>query len=114
MLAELYNQMTTKEGKDVIMSGWKLAGISQATRTGSANPLDPFSDIDLLISEVSHENNVYIAEINEQERETFVNPAILMKMKATVMKIFMHRKMIIVTFSIFLKTLNIRCHKKYS
>ena len=26
-LAELYNQMTTKKGKDIIMSGWKSAGI---------------------------------------------------------------------------------------
>ena len=52
-LAELHNKMTTKEGKD-IMSGWKSAGIPQAIRTDSANleSLDPFSDIDPLISEV--------------------------------------------------------------
>ena len=56
-LAELYNQITAKEGKDIIMSGWKSAGILQAIRTGSANLeiLDPFSDIDPLISEVTHE-----------------------------------------------------------
>ena len=76
-LAELYNQMTTKEGKDIIISGWKSAGIPQAICTGSANleSLDPFSDIDPLISEVTHENNINIAEINEEEREAFVNPA---------------------------------------
>ena len=108
--------MTTKEAKDIIMSGWKSAGICQAICTGSANlvSLDPFSDIDTLISEVMHENNVNIAEINEEEREAFVNPAIFMKAKASVMKIFMHRKVIIVTFSIFLKTLNDRWHEKYS
>ena len=44
---------------------------------GSVNleTLDPFSDIDPLISEVTHENNINIAEINEEEREAFVNPA---------------------------------------
>ena len=115
-LAELCNQMTTKEGKDIIMSSWKLAGISQAIRTGSANlvSLDPFIDIDPFISEVTHENNVNIAKINDEEREVFVNPAIFMKTKKTVMKIFDHGKVIMVTFSIFLKTLNIRCHEKYS
>ena len=75
-LVELYNQMKTKEGKD-IMSGWKSAGIPVAIRTGSANleSLDPFSDIDPLISEVTHENNINIAEINKEERVTFLNPA---------------------------------------
>ena len=76
-LAELYNQMTTKEGKDIIMSGWKSAGIPQAIRTGSMNleSLDPFSNIDPLISEVKHKSNINIAEINEEEREAFVKPA---------------------------------------
>ena len=76
-LAELYNQMTTKEGKDIIMSGWKSAGIPQAIRTNSVNleSLDPFSDIDPLRSQVTYENNINIAEINEEEREAFVNPA---------------------------------------
>ena len=62
-LAELYNQMTTKEGKDIIISGWKSAGIPQAICTGSANleSLDPFSNIYPLISEVIHENNINIA-----------------------------------------------------
>ena len=76
-LTELYNHMTTQEGKDFIMSGWKAAGILQAIRTGSANleRLDPFSDIDPLLSEVTHENNINRAEINEEEREAFINPA---------------------------------------
>ena len=75
-LVELYNQMKTK-GKNIIMSGWKSAGIPVAIRTGSANleSLDPFSDIDPLISEVTHEKNINTAEINEEERETFFNPA---------------------------------------
>ena len=59
------------------MSGWKSAGIPQATRTSSANleSLYPLSDIDPLISEVTHENNINIAKINEEEREAFVDPA---------------------------------------
>ena len=93
-LERLYNQMTTKEVKDIIMSGWKSTGICQVIRIGSVNlvSLDPFSDIDPLISEVTHENNVNIAEINKEERGAFVNPAIFMKAKASVMKIFMHRR----------------------
>ena len=98
------------------MSGWKSAGIPQAIRTGFANleSLDPFSDIEPLISEVRHENNINIAETNEEEREILLTlRLIFMKTKAIVMKIFKHRKMITVTFSIFLRTLNIRCHEKY-
>ena len=76
-LTELYNHMTTQEGIDIIMSGWKSAGILQAIRTGPANleRLDPFSDIDPFLSEVTHENNINRAEINEEEREAFINPA---------------------------------------
>ena len=98
------------------MSGWKSAGIPQAIRTGFANleSLDPFSDIEPLLSEVRHENNINIAETNEEEREVLLTlRLIFMKTKAIVMKIFKHRKMITVTFSIFLRTLNIRCHEKY-
>ena len=98
------------------MSGWKSAWIPQAIRTGFANleSLDPFSDIEPLISEVRHENNINIAETNEEEREILLTlRLIFMKTKAIVMKIFKHRKMITVTFSIFLRTLNIRCHEKY-
>ena len=108
--------MATKEGKNIIMSGWKSVGIPQAIRTNFVNleSLDLFCDIDPLISEVTHENNINMAKTNEEEREVLLTlRLIFMKTKAIVMKIFKHRKMIIVTFSIFLKTLNIRCHEKY-
>ena len=51
--------------------------ILQAIRTGSANleRLDPFSDIDPLLLEVTHENNINRVEINDEEREVFINPA---------------------------------------
>ena len=76
-LEELCNQMTSKEGKDIIMNGWKSVRIPQAIRTSFANleSLDPFSDIDPLIFEVMHENNINIAEINKEKREAFVSPA---------------------------------------
>ena len=75
-LAESKNQMTTKQGKYIIMSGWKSARMPQAIRTSSVNleTLDLFSNIEPLISEVTHENNINIAEINEAESEAFVNP----------------------------------------
>ena len=93
-LAELYNQMTTKEGKDIIMRGRKSAGIPQAIRTGSVNleSLDPFSDIDPLISDVTHENTINIAEMRKNEKLLLTLRLIFMKTEATVMKIFMHRK----------------------
>ena len=55
----------------------EIVGDSSSNPNRSANleSLDPFSDIDLLISEVKHENNINIAEINEGERENFVTPA---------------------------------------
>ena len=48
----------------------------QAIRTSSVSleTLDLFSNIEPLISEVTHENNINIAEINEAESEAFVNP----------------------------------------
>ena len=71
--------MTTKEGKDIIMSGWKSAGIPQSTgilyQLCEFGKFGSFRNIDPLISEVTHKNNINIAEINEDERETFVNPA---------------------------------------
>ena len=33
-LVELYNEMTKSEGKEVIMSGWKAAGIIEAIKKG--------------------------------------------------------------------------------
>ena len=61
------------------MSGWKSAGIPQSTgilyQLCEFGKFGSFHNIDPLISEVTHKNNINIAEINEDERETFVNPA---------------------------------------
>ena len=50
--------------------------------------------------------------MRKKERLLLSLPLIFIKTKATVMKIFMYWKMIIVTFLIFLKTLNIRSNEK--
>ena len=47
-LVEFYNHMTTSKGKEIIDSGWKAAGISDAVKLDSSKlpPIDPFHDID--------------------------------------------------------------------
>ena len=47
--------MTTPEGKKVIESGWIASGITNALQKGESGltPLDPFADIDPLVSQPS-------------------------------------------------------------
>ena len=51
--------MTTPEGEQVISSGWSAAGITNALKNGETclEPLDPFADIDPLVSEPSVEQD---------------------------------------------------------
>ena len=51
--------MTTSEGEQVISSGWSAAGIPNALKNGETclEPLDPFADIDPLVSEPSVEQD---------------------------------------------------------
>ena len=51
--------MTTSEGEQVISSGWSAAGIPNALKNGEIclEPLDPFADIDPLVSEPSVEQD---------------------------------------------------------
>ena len=63
----------------------------------------------------THENNINIAEINEEEREAFANPAFdFYENESDIDEDIYAPEDDLVTFSIFLKTLNIRCHEKYS
>ena len=55
----------------------------------------------------THENNINIAEINEEEREAFVNPAFGNESDSDE-NIYAPED-----DHIFLKILNIRCHEKY-
>ena len=66
-LIEMYNQMTSSEGRDVCLKDWKVAGISDAAEKdldGLPN-LDPFHDIDPLATSDSLEE----ADDNESETE---------------------------------------------
>ena len=51
-IVEFYNHMTTSKGKEIINSGWKAAGISDALELGSNKmpSIDPFDDIDPMLS----------------------------------------------------------------
>ena len=50
-MVELYNHMTTGEGKKNIMSEWRAAGILDTVNLGLRNlpTVDPFSDIDPML-----------------------------------------------------------------
>ena len=50
--------MTSTEGKQIILNGWKSAGILEAIRLGKDNmpSLDPFIDIDPLLEALSLSN----------------------------------------------------------
>ena len=52
--------MTTSEGKEIIDSGWKAAGISDAAKLGSSRlpPIDPFHDIDSMLADESQSINI--------------------------------------------------------
>ena len=48
-MIKCYNELTTIRGKDVILSGWRATGLTEAINNGSTSLLlDPFADIDPL------------------------------------------------------------------
>ena len=51
--------MTIPEGEQVISSGWSAVGMTNALKNGETclEPLDPFADIDPLVSEPSIEQD---------------------------------------------------------
>ena len=50
-LVEFYNHMTTKAAQNIIQSGWKAAGITEAIQVGikGLGSLDPYQETDPLI-----------------------------------------------------------------
>ena len=50
---DLYNEMTTQNGKDVVIADWEQSGIFDAIKLGSANlpTLDPSQELDPLDSD---------------------------------------------------------------
>ena len=59
-LIEMYNEMTSADGKQVCLKGWQVAGIKDAVTQGlpSLGSLDPFNDIDPIFEEESNVQTV--------------------------------------------------------
>ena len=59
-MIDLYNHLTSPEGQEICIKGWKASGIYGAVNMSSANlpSLDPFSDIDPLLND----NQVFLSE----------------------------------------------------
>lgn len=72
-LTDLYNNMTKPECKEVIMNGWKAAGILEAIEGGvSKLCLDPFSDLDPLLPQVP-DDEITFDIIQEEEKQAFLD-----------------------------------------
>ena len=58
-LVECYNHMTNTAAPNVIQSGWKASGITEALQVGVKwlVSLDPFQEIDPLIEREGYENS---------------------------------------------------------
>lgn len=73
-LVGLYNEMKEFEGEQVIMSGWKTAGIIEAIEKGSAQleSIDIFSDLDPLLTQTKNDE-MLPTNLVEGERELSTN-----------------------------------------
>ena len=79
-LIKFYNTMTTGEGKQVIKSGWEVAGITEAIEIGSKNlpSIDPFQDISAINDKVhfkicdsfSGSENGFVNEQYEEDEDS--------------------------------------------
>ena len=62
--------MTTSQGKEIIMSGWKASGIIEAIKKGTVRlpNLDPFNDLDPLLTESPNTEECFdISELDEDQ-----------------------------------------------
>ena len=62
------------QGKEIIDSGWKAAGIADAIRVGLSElpPIDPFNDIDPILEgepDIGYQHLLPIADISSEEFE---------------------------------------------
>ena len=73
-LSEIYNHMTSSEGRDVCLNGWKVAGILDAAEKGldGLPNLDPFHDIDPLATSDSLEEGD--GNESETEQNMYISP----------------------------------------
>ena len=72
-LVELYNNMSTNEGKEVAANGQKQAGIFDAVKLGSSGlpSLDPFADIYPLIESLQFLENLSLLTLFPEELDCF-------------------------------------------
>ena len=72
-LVEFYNHMTTSKGKEIINSGWKAAGISDAVKLDSSKlpPTDPLHDIDVMLGDESESSNRHLLALCDVTVEEF-------------------------------------------
>ena len=75
-LIEMHNHMTSSEGRDVCLKGWKVAGILDAAEKGLEElpNLDPFHDIDPLATSDSLEE--VDGNKSETERSMYISPSV--------------------------------------
>ena len=75
-LIEMYNHMTSSEGRDVCLKSWKVAGILDAAEKGLEElpNLDPFHDIDPLATSDSLEE--VDGNESETERSMYISPSV--------------------------------------
>ena len=72
-LVELYNHMSTDDGKEIVANGWKKAGIFDAIKLGSSGlpSLDPFADICPLIESLQLRENLTLSTLFPKELNYF-------------------------------------------
>ena len=75
-MVDLYNFITLAEGKEVILIGWKAAGIYNAILLGIRKmpPMDPYHDINNLVNESNIPvaiNQVAVCQLNQDQLDLF-------------------------------------------
>ena len=69
-LIETYNELSSDEGKQVIISGWRAAGITKAIERGlegfSARHIDPFYDLDPFDQEIIFTETSFVSPPSEE------------------------------------------------
>ena len=70
-LIELYNHISTDEGKEIVANSWKKTSISDAFKHGSSSlqSLDPFADICPLIESLQLSENLSLSTLFPEESE---------------------------------------------
>ena len=76
LLLDFYNQITSEAGSEIIVNGWKSAGIWDAIQMGKSKlRIDPFDEISPLIS--TSDGNIHdsqsVFSLSTELRESYVN-----------------------------------------